>query len=207
MQLSPRFKLQCKELPLSSAVVFLIGPNGSGKSSYLKKINEQPEILNLMLPAHNAFAESVYLSELFDIYEVDRQNTSPLFSPNDWLDQELNQLSSGERQRLLLHLHLNHKLSFQLLDEPTNFLDPLHKHQLRSFIEESCPNKQFLIATHDLAWACQFKNAYFVLLNEGSIINQGPCKDLVESPEMQKAFRMIFHVTDNHHIESKPLSS
>ncbi|MCB1624105.1 MAG: ABC transporter ATP-binding protein [Pseudomonadales bacterium] len=68
----------------------------------------------------------------------------------DVLHQTIDTLSKGFRRRVGLAQAILHDPAVLILDEPTDGLDPLQKHEVRSLINEMAPNKIIVISTHIL---------------------------------------------------------
>mgnify|MGYP002151919974 CR=1 FL=1 len=95
-------------------------------------------------------------------------------------DRAFNQLSGGERRRVLLAQALAQDTPLVLLDEPTAGLDPAHALALGRAISTICARgKALLFATHDLNLASRFAPRA-VLLSEGRIALQGATIDVLQ---------------------------
>ncbi len=66
------------------------------------------------------------------------------------LHQTIDTLSKGFRRRVGLAQAILHDPEVLILDEPTDGLDPLQKHEVRSLIQAMAPNKIIVISTHIL---------------------------------------------------------
>lgn len=118
--------------------IALIGPNGSGKSTFLKiladKISYQGEInwgtnvdigyfdQNLKLEHNGTVLDELYESYRLDLGQL-RDVLARFLFKGDQVFQEVNVLSGGERNRLLLAKLFLQAPNLMLLDEPTNHLD------------------------------------------------------------------------------------
>ncbi len=95
-------------------------------------------------------------------------------------DRAFNQLSGGERRRVLLAQALAQDTPLVLLDEPTAGLDPAHALALGQAIAGICARgKALLFATHDLNLASRFAGRA-LLLHSGELRLQGPTLSVLE---------------------------
>jgi ABC-2 type transport system ATP-binding protein len=68
----------------------------------------------------------------------------------DVLEQTIETLSKGYRRRVGLAQAVIHDPPVLILDEPTDGLDPIQKHQVRTLISEIAKEKTIVISTHIL---------------------------------------------------------
>lgn len=95
-------------------------------------------------------------------------------------DRAFNQLSGGERRRVLLAQALAQDTPLVLLDEPTAGLDPAHALALGQAIAGICARgKALLFATHDLNLASRFATRA-ILIHGGQLRLQGPTLSVLE---------------------------
>lgn len=103
--------------------------------------------------------------------------------PADMLPRYPSDLSGGQRQRVSLMRALMLDPDVLLLDEPLGALDPMVRYGLQEELRKLFARlrKCVLLVTHDLAEAAFFSE-HIVLMREGSIVQQGAYRDLVERP-------------------------
>lgn len=94
------------------------------------------------------------------------------------------QLSGGERQRVGLMRALMLDPDVLLLDEPLGALDPLVRARLQEDLRTAFETlgKSVIIVTHDMTEAAYLASTVAVV-HEGSIVQKGPMRALVETPE------------------------
>jgi ABC-2 type transport system ATP-binding protein len=66
------------------------------------------------------------------------------------IDQAIDTLSKGFKRRVGLALSIIHDPEILILDEPTDGLDPVQKHEVRQLIKEMAKDKIIIISTHIL---------------------------------------------------------
>lgn len=91
----------------------------------------------------------------------------------------LNQLSGGERQKVMLARAIAQQPRVLLLDEPTSALDIQNQHQVLSMVRQFCKSDGITAITviHDLNLALNYCDR-FLLLKDGQVFRQGDHKIL-----------------------------
>ncbi|HYK91181.1 MAG TPA: ATP-binding cassette domain-containing protein [Acidobacteriota bacterium] len=103
--------------------------------------------------------------------------------PPDGLDRFPAQLSGGQNQRVSLMRALMLDPGILLLDEPLGALDPLIRFELQRDLKEifQTLKKTVILVTHDIGEAAYFGD-WIVLMKDGSIVQQGTIRDMIERP-------------------------
>ena len=115
--------------------------------------------------------------------------------PSDVLDRYPAQLSGGQRQRVSLIRALMLDPDLLLLDEPLAALDPIIRFDLQEDLRRifRTLGKTVVLVTHDVAEAAFFGD-HLVLLDHGTIVQQGEFNDLVNHP----ADEIVSHFLSAH---------
>lgn len=216
-------------------LVFLVGPNGAGKSTFLKtmagiipptqgsfqfncrnvmdssRLSERPAFL----PAQSEIQWGLRGVDLMEIYELKNSQwfnlkTFEQLGVRDFLDKELGEISSGERQKILLATVLSHPSDLVLLDEPLSFLDWQSAHVLAKLIDlQKNRGRNFAVSTHDLQWVLNCKDSEtFLIHGRGSSREWtlGLTQDVLVSKAMSQAFNFKSQLADNPIDKSKLLA-
>jgi len=93
---------------------------------------------------------------------------------SDFAERRIDELSSGERARVLLARVLATQASVLLADEPAAHLDPAHQLRLMELLREEAKRGAAVVVTmHDLALASRFCDVVMVL-DRGRLAGLGP---------------------------------
>ena len=113
-------------------------------------------------------------------------------------DKDINFMSGGERQRVLLAKVLAQETKLIFLDEPTASLDLTYQEEIFEQCRNLCQQgKTILIVVHDIKLATKFCSR-LILLNKGQIIADGKPKEVITAENLHKAYKMKAAVFKNH---------
>lgn len=103
--------------------------------------------------------------------------------------RSVNELSDGERQRIMIARALAQEPELLLLDEPTAFLDLPRRVETMRLLRQLAHETQrsILLSTHDLDLALRIADRVWLLSQDGTL-HQGAPEDLVLSGAFQRAF-------------------
>jgi len=111
----------------------------------------------------------------------DRQIVATLLNRLDLADlamRDVNSLSGGQHQKVILARVLAQEPRALILDEPTSDLDIRHEVEVLSLLRQEAPNGLAILhAMHDLTLALRYSD-WLVLLDDGGIHTQGPPESL-----------------------------
>ncbi len=107
-------------------------------------------------------------------------------------DKNINEISDGERQKVMIARALAQDTEIILLDEPTAFLDIENKYSVYNILSKTASeqNKTIIFSTHDLNIA--LKHADKVWLIKDNTIFEGAPEDLI----LQDSFSNLFKNKD-----------
>jgi iron complex transport system ATP-binding protein len=103
-------------------------------------------------------------------------------------DSSINEMSGGERQRVLFAKTLTQQTDIILLDEPTASLDITYQEQIFKYSKElTQQGKTVIAAIHDLKIAARYCTR-LILLNEGEIVADGKPEEVLTSENISKVY-------------------
>lgn len=119
-------------------------------------------------------------------------------------EKKIDELSSGERQRVIIAKALAQEPVLLFLDEPTSHLDIGHQIQILDLLRKLNRQKNLTIVMvlHDLNLASEYCNR-IVLLNEGKIFREGSPREVLTYQNIEAVYKTVVVVNDNP-INSKP---
>lgn len=108
---------------------------------------------------------------------------------SDYIGRLMNEISGGERQRVVLARALATEARILLLDEPTANLDLAHQAIMFRLVRERCKNECYsaIIITHDLNLASEFADR-IILLKAGRIFAKGMPKEILSTENLNEVF-------------------
>jgi len=116
-------------------------------------------------------------------------------------DRDIDELSGGERRRVMIARALVQEPDILLLDEPTLHLDINHQFDLMDLIRDLSRNRGLLvvIVTHDLIFAARYCDRIIAIEN-GVIAAIGTAKEVITVENMKKFFEIEVEITDDPRI-------
>ncbi len=107
-------------------------------------------------------------------------------------DRFINDLSGGERARVLLARVLATQPDWLLIDEPLNHLDPLHqRNMLRLMRAQAARGAGVIVVLHDLNAAAHIADDV-LLLREGAVVAKGKATEVLTAVHLRTAYDMDF---------------
>lgn len=106
--------------------------------------------------------------------------------PEGFLGRYPHELSGGQQQRIGVARALAANPSIVLMDEPFSALDPISRVQLQKELIQlnQQVRKTIIFVTHDIDEALKIADQV-VLLNQGTIVQQGTPQEILASPKSQ----------------------
>lgn len=197
----------------TGSLTLLVGPNGAGKTSLIHRLagigrgqgttligdiplSGMPPSLRArriaLLPASREIAWPLIARDLVALGLGGRPDPAAVAETLDSLDalqfadRRMDQLSTGERARVLLARALVARPDVLLLDEPAAHLDPARQiAMIERLRAEARRGAAVLASIHDLALARSFADRVLVM-KDGRIIADGPPESAL-APELLKS--------------------
>ena len=112
-------------------------------------------------------------------------------------DRQIDTLSGGEAQRVVLARALTQQSEILLLDEPTSALDVGHQQQVLELIDElrSEQGLTVLSALHDLTLAGQYADR-LVMMRDGVVVSDGGAKSVLTEESIMTNYDARVRVVD-----------
>jgi iron complex transport system ATP-binding protein len=114
------------------------------------------------------------------------------------LERSINEISAGERQRVLLARALAQAPRLVLLDEPTAHLDPARQFAVMSILRERADREGLavLAVLHDANLAGRFADRV-ALLADGRVLAQGAAREVLTAERLEATYGVRFRVLDD----------
>lgn len=116
-------------------------------------------------------------------------NALSLVGMKEFRNKNIDSLSDGERQRVMIARAIAQDTPVILLDEPTAFLDLPNKYEIMLLLKSlahDC-NKTIIVSTHDLTIALELCNR-ILIINDKNMISGKPM-ELVDNGNIQSIFK------------------
>lgn len=119
-------------------------------------------------------------------------------------EKDINELSAGERQRVIIAKALAQEPELLLLDEPTSHLDIGHQVQILDLLKKLNRREGLTVAVvmHDLNLASEYCSR-IMLINEGRIFRDGLPEHVLTYENIEAVYKTVVVVNKNP-ISSKP---
>ena len=121
--------------------------------------------------------------------------------------RRFNEISGGEKQRVVIAGAIAQEPELMILDEPTSALDIKYQIQILNILRELNKKKNMtvILAMHDLHLASKFCNR-LILLEEGKIFQDGKPEEVLQKEHLEKVYGIKVHLIRDHdgHIIISP---
>jgi iron complex transport system ATP-binding protein len=112
---------------------------------------------------------------------------------NTWhlAERCINELSGGERRRVIIARALAQEPKVLLLDEPTTHLDIGNQLEIMDLLKELCAKKGLIVLAvfHDFNLASRYCD-YVILLDKGKIVSIGDVDEVLTRENIKKVFQV-----------------
>jgi ABC-2 type transport system ATP-binding protein len=177
-------------------IIGLLGPNGSGKTTLMKTlmriIREQEGTVKIcgnlasyetrkfisFMPDREYLYDSMTVSDAVNYYrdmfeDFDIKKAYELCGLlNLKMNNKINTLSKGNKEKVVLMLTLSRNVPIYLLDEPLGSLDPLIKHEMLTVIKKEINKDRVIIISTHLIKDTEEILDEAIFLKEGTIVEQ-----------------------------------
>ena len=112
--------------------------------------------------------------------------------------RKLDELSAGERQRVLIARAVCQQPRIIVLDEPTASLDPAHQVHIMDLMEQlrSGEGITVLMVSHDLNLAAMYADR-LLLMKQGSVVSLGEPADVLTYQTLEQTYGCVLLVDEN----------
>lgn len=120
-------------------------------------------------------------------------------------DKDYNELSGGEKQRVIIARAIAQQTKIILLDEPTSHLDIHHQLEIMELISRlKSKNITIMAVLHDVNMAARFCSR-LILLNKGKIVADGTPDEVIDPKYLDSVYKMEMVVRENKVLSSKEI--
>jgi iron complex transport system ATP-binding protein len=120
-----------------------------------------------------------------------------------FIHRNFNELSGGEKQRVLIASALVQQPRILLLDEPTSALDLHHQIEIYQILkdQQQALKLTVIVVTHDINLAAQYCDR-MILLHQGKIISDGATDEVLKFQTLQDIFGVKVYIDINPMTQS-----
>jgi ATPase subunit of ABC transporter with duplicated ATPase domains len=148
---------------LKGAFQYLFDMELEMNDMYAKMGEVSPEELERMLEDVGTIQDTLTSQDFYLVDAKIEETARGLGLTDIGLDKDVNDLSGGQRTKVLLAKLLLEKPEILLLDEPTNYLDEVHIEWLRRYLQEY--EHAFILISHDIPFLNSVINLIYHMEN------------------------------------------
>lgn len=118
----------------------------------------------------------------------------------NFTDSMLDELSGGERQKVLLTRALVQEPRILLLDEPTSALDIRHQLEVMSLLRKIAKDRNCIvvIVLHDLTLIERYSDRC-ILMNNGTVLSEGKTSNVLTKENISEAYGVCVEIVSTSH--------
>lgn len=165
-------------------------------------LTERIDTGNITVSELVALGRTPYTGWLGSLSDLDKEKISWSMDATDtkqYANRRMNELSDGERQKVMLARALSQDTRLILLDEPTAHLDLPNRVEMMRLLHNLArqTSKAILLSTHELDLALQAADKLWLMHPDGKLVSGVP-EDLVLNGSFESAFiKNGFHFDRN----------
>lgn len=169
---------------LRSAFQYLFDLEQEMNDMYNKMGEVSPEELDKLLEEVGTIQDTLTSQDFYMIDAKVQETARGLGITDIGLDRDVNDLSGGQRTKILLAKLLLEKPDILLLDEPTNYLDEQHIEWLKRYLQEY--ENAFILISHDIPFLNSVINLIYHMENQKLTRYVGDYDQFQQVYEMRK---------------------
>ncbi|KRE45962.1 ATP-binding cassette domain-containing protein [Paenibacillus alginolyticus] len=170
---------------LKGAFQYLFDMEQEMNDMYAKMGDVTPEELEQMLEDVGTIQDTLTNQDFYMIDAKIEETARGLGLTDIGLDKDVNDLSGGQRTKVLLAKLLLEKPDILLLDEPTNYLDEQHIEWLKRYLQEY--ENAFILISHDIPFLNSVINLIYHMENQALNRYVGDYEHFQQVHEMRKS--------------------
>ncbi|MCJ8010072.1 ABC-F family ATP-binding cassette domain-containing protein [Lederbergia wuyishanensis] len=169
---------------LKMAFQYLFDLEAEMNGIYEKMSDASPEELEQLLEETGIIQDTLTHNDFYLIDAKVEEISRGLGLDEIGLERDVQELSGGQRTKVLLAKLLLEKPDILLLDEPTNYLDEVHIEWLKRYLQEY--ENAFILISHDIPFLNSVVNLIYHMENQELNRYVGDYDDFMKVYEMKK---------------------
>lgn len=183
---------------LRSAFQYLFDLEAKVNEYYEKMASADPDQLESMLEEIGTIQDLLTTNDFYVIDAKVEEIARGLGLDDIGLDRDVDELSGGQRTKVLLAKLLLEKPDILLLDEPTNYLDEQHIEWLRRYLQQY--ENAFILISHDIPFLNSVINLIYHMENQQLHSYPGDYDQFLQIHEAKKQQLIAAHKRQQQEI-------